>query len=91
MKTVGLMNEVIEQFWERSLSPHVTSALLNSQLAKIQRSLSTDNPAMSELVAKLKVVRLTLGSSPLVISKLMEEARGFLASVLDLPTMETRS
>ena len=90
-ETVGWMNEIIEQFWERSLSPHVTPALLNWQLAKMQRSLSTDNPTLSELVAKLKVVRLTLGSSPLVISKLMEEVRGFLGSALDLPTMGTLS
>jgi len=69
-ETVGWMNEIIEHFWERSLSPHVTPALLNSQLAKIQRSLSADNPAMSELAAKLKVVRLTLGSSPLVITRI---------------------
>ena len=61
-ETVGWMNEIIEHFWERSLSPHVTPALLNSQLAKIQRSLSTDNLAMSELAIKLKVVRMTLGS-----------------------------
>ena len=81
-ETVGWMNEIIEQFWERSLSPHVTPALLNWQLAKMQRSLSTDNPTLSELVAKLKVVRLTLGSSPLVISRI--EVDGGSKGVLGL-------
>ena len=81
-ETVGWLNEIIDQFWERSLKPHVTPDLLNSQLVKIQRSLSADNPAMSDLVSKLKVARLTLGSSPLVISKI--EADGGSKGVLGL-------
>ena len=48
----------------------------------MQRSLSTDNPTLSELVAKLKVVRLTLGSSPLVISRI--EVDGGSKGVLGL-------
>ena len=71
---VGWLNKIIEQLWERSISPNVTPALLNSQLAKIQRRLSADNSEVSDmmarLVARLKVVRLTLGSSPLVISRI---------------------
>ena len=71
---VGWMNKIIEQLWERSVSPNVTPDLLNSQLVKIQRRLSEDNSKVSDmmarLVAKLKVVRLTLGSSPLVISRI---------------------
>jgi len=81
-ETVGWLNEIIEQFWERSLRPHVTPDLLNRKLRKIQRSFSASDPALSELVAKLKVVRLTLGNSPLVISRI--EVDGGSKGVLGL-------
>ena len=69
-EAVGWLNEVIEQFWERCLRPHVTPDLVNNKLSEIQRSVSADDPVMAELLSKLKVISLKLGSTPLVISKI---------------------
>ena len=67
---MGWLNDMIEQFWERCLRPHVTPDLVNNKLSEIQRSVSVDDPVMAELLSKLKVISLKLSSNPLVISKI---------------------
>ena len=79
-EAVGWMNEIIEQIFQRCLRLHVSPEMLNNQLEKMQKSFSRDAPVMAELVPKLKVLKLTLGNSPLVISRMEanEDGNGVL-------------
>ena len=79
-EAVGWMNEIIEQIFQRCLRLHVSPEMLNNQLEKMQKSFSGDDPVMAELVPKLKVLKLTLGNSPLVISRMEanEDGNGVL-------------
>ena len=81
-EAVGWMNEIIEQIFQRCLRLHVSPEMLNNQLEKMQKSFSGDDPVMAELVPKLKVLKLTLGNSPLVISRM--EANEYGNGVLEL-------
>ena len=67
---MGWLNEVLERLWLLCLKPLVSTKLINDCLRRLGEQLEDEEPLAAGLLRQLRVERLSLGDSPIIITRM---------------------